>query len=425
LSHEHSGPAHIAHIEGSDSDCASDSASDEEDEEEDGLVGKDPLPPTPVLTYDKDDPPMNVGNIYPNMYDFRIALSQHAIKREFEFNIEKSDPGRVRVYCSRKKKKEACRWRLHARTMCDGITMKVMFEQLDLLSCSYFFANFAQFFEMYMQVTRNPHEHGCSSARRIKGVRNATKFWVCEQVKDWLVEDASVGAKELVRRIKDKHKVKVPYRRVYDGMKLAKKQLFGSWESSFDNLFRFKAEVESCSPGSWVIIDHHEVEEKNRFHMLFFAMKPCVDGFLKGCRPYLAIDSTFLTGMFRGQLACAIAVDGHNWMYPVAVGVIDSETSENWIWFLQKLRDAIGAPPGLAICTDAGPGVMAGVKEVFPNAEHRECMLHLASNFKKRYNVKIFEDHLRPAAYSWSPYFVEKHWKAMEDANPDAMAYIR
>jgi hypothetical protein len=138
LSHEHSGPAHIAHIEGSDSDCASDSASDEEDEEEDGLVGKDPLPPTPVLTYDKDDPPMNVGNIYPNMYDFRIALSQHAIKREFEFNIEKSDPGRVRVYCSRKKKKEACRWRLHARTMCDGITMKVMFEQLDLLSCSFF-----------------------------------------------------------------------------------------------------------------------------------------------------------------------------------------------------------------------------------------------------------------------------------------------
>jgi transposase-like protein len=112
-------------------------------------------------------------------------------------------------------------------------------------------------------------------------------------------------------------------------------------------------------------------------------------------------------------------------MYLVAVGVIDSETSANWIWFLQKLRDAIGAPPGLAICKDAGQGVMAGVKEVFPNAEHRECMLHLVSNFKKRYKGKIFEDHLWPAAYSWSPYSFEKHWKSMEDANPDAMAYIR
>ena len=76
-------------------------------------------------------------------------------------------------------------------------------------------------------------------------------------------------------------------------------------------------------------------------------------------------------------------------MYPIAVRVIDSETNdsetnENWIWFMQRLRDAIGAPAGLAICTDAGQGVMAGVKEVFPNAEHRECMVRLVSNFKKK-----------------------------------------
>jgi hypothetical protein len=204
-------------------------------------------------------------------------------------------------------------------------------------------------------------------------VKNANKFWICEQVKDWLMEDASVGAKELQRRIKDKHKVLINYKRVYAGKELAHQQLFGSWDSSFNNLYRFKAEVERVCPGSFVVIDHHIIAEKIRFLRMFFAMKPCIEGFLKGCRPYLAIDSTFLTGKFRGQLACAIAVDGHNWMYPVAIGVIDSETNENWIWFLQRLRDAIGAPPGSAICTDTGQGVMAGVKEVFPEIEHREC----------------------------------------------------
>ena len=75
---------------------------------------------------------------------------------------------------------------------------------------------------------------------------------------------------------------------------------------------------------------------------LFFALKPCVDGFLRGCRPYLVVDSTFLTRRFRGKLCIACAVDGHNWMYPVAVGVIDSETNENWVWFMQKLKEAIG-----------------------------------------------------------------------------------
>jgi hypothetical protein len=57
-----------------------------------------------------------------------------------------------------------------------------------------------------MYVKMNPHRHRCSSSRRNKQVKNARKFWVCEQVKDWLMEDASVGPTELHRRIKDKHK---------------------------------------------------------------------------------------------------------------------------------------------------------------------------------------------------------------------------
>jgi hypothetical protein len=53
----------------------------------------------------------------------------------------------------------------------------------------------------------------------------------------------------------------------------------------------------------------------------FFAMKPCIYGFLNGCRPYLAVDSTFLTGKFKGQLASACVVEGHSWLYPICVGV--------------------------------------------------------------------------------------------------------
>jgi hypothetical protein len=124
---------------------------------------------------------------------------------------------------------------------------------------------------------------------------------------DWLVEDASIGPKELQRRIKDQHKVVVSYKRVYYGKELTMKQLFGDWDKSFNNLYRFKAAVEEACPSSFVIIDHYTIEEKIRFRRLFFALKPCVDGFLRGCRPYLAADSTFLTGKFKGQLAVACA----------------------------------------------------------------------------------------------------------------------
>jgi hypothetical protein len=70
------------------------------------------------------------------------------------------------------------------------------------------------------------------------------------------------------------------------------------------------------------------VDNKIRFRRFFFTLKPCIDGFLASCRPYLAIDNTFLTGKYKGQLASARAVDWHKWLYPVCFGVFDSETTE-------------------------------------------------------------------------------------------------
>ena len=92
----------------------------------------------------------------------------------------------------------------------------------------------------------------------------------------------------------------IGYSTVWMGRQIAAEKIFGTWEESFGYLFRFKAEVEKCSPGGVVVIDHHTIQDKVRFNKMFFAIKPCIDGFLKGCRPYLSIDSTFLTEKFKG-----------------------------------------------------------------------------------------------------------------------------
>ena len=55
--------------------------------------------------------------------------------------------------------------------------------------------------------------------------------------------DATLGAAELVKKLKEHRKVNINYKRVYDGKELALKHLYGDWDSSFDNMFKFKAQL--------------------------------------------------------------------------------------------------------------------------------------------------------------------------------------
>jgi hypothetical protein len=70
--------------------------------------------------------------VYPNTAQFKLALSQHAIKNEFEFNIEKSDPERLRVTIPRRKTSVDG---LRAFIYRDGITIKVIGCHSDSFVC--------------------------------------------------------------------------------------------------------------------------------------------------------------------------------------------------------------------------------------------------------------------------------------------------
>ena len=49
------------------------------------------------VDYDKKDTPISVGPMYLDMDAVKIALATHAVKHEFNYDIEKSDTGRYRV----------------------------------------------------------------------------------------------------------------------------------------------------------------------------------------------------------------------------------------------------------------------------------------------------------------------------------------
>ncbi|KAM0902785.1 hypothetical protein ACQ4PT_019064 [Festuca glaucescens] len=288
---------------------------DEEGEDED-------LPP---IEWDPENPQMEEGSIFASMSECRNALVTYCIKAERTFEVDKSDTVRYRVHCPT----EDCPWRMHASKMRNSTNV---------------------------QVKVNPFKHTClESTLRKETISRAKSRWVAEEVKRWVTKNHQVGTKELQKKLKEKFKIEVPYMRVFNRKQHAMDSIYGNWQESFKLLYSFKGEVEKTSPCSIVDIDHHSVEytlrgvtmTKECFRRVFVCFEACCRGFLEGCRPYLAIDATFLTWRFKGQLVAACAVDGHNFIFPVAYGVLEAESEESWTWFLQNLRRAIAHPNGL------------------------------------------------------------------------------
>lgn len=204
---------------------------------------------------------------------------------------------------------------------------------------------------------------------------------------------------------------------------MAVENLFGTWEESFKILYRFKAEVELRCPGSVVEIAVKEDNGQIFFDKFFCCLKPCIDGFLNGCRPFLSVDSTALNGRWNGHLAAATTLDGHNWMFPVAFGFFDAGTSKNWTWFFEQLQKAIGNPPVLSISSDACKGLENAVKKVYPWAEHRECFRHLMQNFRKRYRGPVFGN-MYPAARARRADKYQHYISIIHEANQSALAWV-
>jgi hypothetical protein len=158
----------------------------------------------------------------------------------------------------------------------------------------------------------------------------ATHHWVAEKAIPFLKKDPNMGAMILKKELEERYQVIIGYSTVWLGREKAAEHIFGTWEESFGYLYNFKAEVEQKMPGSIVEIDVKKQEDGVYFSKFFCCFKPSIDGFLNVCRPFFSIDATTLNGRWNGHLASATALDGHNWMFPVAFGFFDSENNDNW-----------------------------------------------------------------------------------------------
>ena len=85
----------------------------------------DEVPGEMVISYDKNNLSMEVGIVYSNMEEFKLAVRQYAINNKVDIKVEKSCKTIYRVFCKSGDKGCRCPWRLNGRKIKGTATVEV------------------------------------------------------------------------------------------------------------------------------------------------------------------------------------------------------------------------------------------------------------------------------------------------------------
>ncbi|KAK1644044.1 hypothetical protein QYE76_061849 [Lolium multiflorum] len=183
-------------------------------------------------------------------------------------------------------------------------------------------------------------------------------------------------------------------------------------------------QVEAMKKGQMVNISYSP-----RFHGLFFCVNAAREGFLQGCRPFIGLDGCFIKLTSGAQILAATGRDGNNNIYPIAWGVVAKEDTENWQWFLEQLKQALGGEHGqfgyYTMMSDRQKGLLKAVSTVFPNSPQRYCLRHIYANFQTAgFRGEDLKKCMDNAAYSYTKDGFDEAMEEMKKQSEEAWNWL-
>ena len=191
----------------------------------------------------------------------------------------------------------------------------------------------------------------------------------------------------------------------------------------FARLHDYIKELKRLNPDSSV---ECEVRQSN-FYRFYVCLAGLKEGWREACRRIIHIDGTFLKWRMTGMLLVACGRDPNDQMFPIAWGIVDVESKDNWIWFFEHLIDdlALERGNGLTLASDQQKGLIAAVKVVLPYAEHMMCARHVHACWKKHHTGNDLQDLFWAAADSYYPLAFDRKMKELEEYDPAAHADLK
>ncbi|KAK2410603.1 hypothetical protein QL285_045960 [Trifolium repens] len=284
--------------------------------------------------------------------DFRFAIRHWNILNGFTLDWVKNESYRVRVVCSRK--------------------------------CGYF---------VYCSQVGHKHTYAIKTmgkahtCGRDTSNKSASSKWVAHNIMDKMQTTQKLGIRDIIQDIRRNYAVDITKGKALRAKKIASKIIERDGDKQYAMIRRYAAELRRVSKANTIKIN---VERPNptllpRFGSFYFCFEVCKKGFIHGCRPFIGVDGCHLKTKNGGQLLIVVGRDPNDQYFPLAFGVVETETKESWRWFLQLLMEDLGEDKRYVFISDQQKGLVAVFDEMFDRIEHRVCLRHLYANFKKKF----------------------------------------
>ena len=325
----------------------------------------------PDMDFDDMDGRIYAGKVFGNKEDCQISLAIYDIKNQFHFKQTRTKVDSFVVECP----DEQCDWRVTAH---------------EIRGCGYY------------EIRKAQLDHRCPIESRQGYKSKATSKVIAAVYKSKFGQPGKGPvASKLQRLVLEDLRVTASYMKCYRAKEKAIIDIRESEEESYLKLPEYLHMLKLANPRTVADLETEIDEDGDEWFLyMFLSFGVSIDGFKK-LRRVLVIDGTHLGGKYKGVLLTASGQDANFQIFPLAFAVVDSEDTDAWTWFLQKVERILADSPSLAIISDRATSISNAVKRVYPSAQHGACIVHLARNVNSRYSSKHLAKMVTDAATAY------------------------
>lgn len=304
-----------------------------------------------------------VGKLFDSKYNLMLELRKVSLRDKFDFKVARSTSTHFEAHCT----SISCKWHLRAKRASNEENVRWV-------------------------VMRCDDIHTCRNEPR--GLRQARSRVIGHSITDKFIQEKRIYTpNDIIADIQQEYNIRLSYQQAYRAREFALEVIRGSPSKSYNLLSKYSHVLEKENEGTVTAL---KLDGNNNF--LYYFVGSCINGFLQSIRSVIAVDGTHLKGLYRETMFVATCLDGNNQLYPLAIGIGDSENNDSWEWFVMNLHGVIGDIPDLVIISDRSNSIQRAVMKIFRSATHDICFYHVKGNVKSKFRMsKAFWDKFEPA----------------------------